>query len=68
MLDPFTTWLTVQEAIRYSKRGKTTLYAMFKDGTLRPRKLGRRTLVARAEIDAVIERGAAPTAAKATSP
>jgi excisionase family DNA binding protein len=60
MLDPFTTWLTVQEAIRYSKRGKTTLYAMFKDGTLRPRKLGRRTLVARAEIDALIE-GAAPT-------
>jgi excisionase family DNA binding protein len=60
MLDPFTTWFTVQEAIRYSKRGKTSLYAMFKAGTLRPRKLGKRTLIARAELDAAIEAGAAP--------
>ena len=67
MLDPFTTWFTVQEAIRYSKRGKTSLYAMFKAGTLRPRKLGKRTLIARAELDAANEAGAAP-AAKAGRP
>ena len=67
MLDSFTTWLTIQEAINYSKRGKTTLYEMFKAGTLRPRKLGRRTLVSRAEIDALIE-GRAATTAKAPAP
>ena len=56
-------WLSPAEAANYARVGKTRLYELLKSGALRPRKLGRRTLIARAELDQLIETGTAPTKA-----
>ena len=60
-------WLSIFDPARYARIGKTRLYQLINLGELRPRKLGRRTLLARAEIDALIEAGSAPTT-KASKP
>lgn len=62
-MDVHVAWLSAAEAARYARIGRTRLYEIVKAGALRPRKLGRRTLFARAEIDALIEGGAAPSKA-----
>lgn len=67
-MDVHVAWLSAAEAAHYARIGKTRLYEIVKAGALKPRKLGRRTLFARAEIDALIDSGVAPTAAKATTP
>jgi excisionase family DNA binding protein len=67
MVDVHVAWMSVAEAAHYARIGRTRLYEFVKSGALRPRKLGRRTLFAKAEIDAMIEAGAAP-AAKAGRP
>lgn len=54
-------WLSPSEAAVYCRVGKTRLYSLMKSGALRPRKLGRKTLIAREELDALIESGSAPT-------
>lgn len=46
--------MTVDEAVSYCGIGRTKLYEFFKEGRLRPRKCGRRTLVLVAELDALI--------------
>ena len=58
-MDVYVAWLSAAEAARYARIGKTRLYEITKAGGLKPRKLGRRTLFARAEIDALIEAGTA---------
>jgi len=42
--------VTVEQAMRMTGLGKTTIYAMFKDGRLEQRKAGRRTLVTVASV------------------
>ncbi|NNU70376.1 helix-turn-helix domain-containing protein [Rhizobium sp. WYCCWR 11152] len=37
--------VTVPEAVQISGIGRTNLYKLFKDGSLKPRKAGNRTLV-----------------------
>lgn len=54
-------WLTPAEAAAHCRIGKTNLYGLIKRGALRPRKLGKRTLISREDIDALIEGTAAPS-------
>lgn len=61
-MDVFQAWFSAAEAAHYARVGRTKLYELIKTGALRPRKLGRRTLLSRAEIDALIESGSAPVA------
>ena len=56
-------WLSPAEASHHARIGKTRLYELLKSGALRPRKLGKRTLISRAELDALIDAGTAPTTA-----
>lgn len=37
--------VTISEAVQISGIGRTNLYKLFKDGSLKPRKSGSRTLV-----------------------
>lgn len=37
--------VTIQEAVEISGIGRTSLYALFKSGELKPRKMGGRTLI-----------------------
>ena len=67
-MDVHVAWLSAAEAAHYARIGKTRLYELLKSGALRPRKLGKRTLISRAELDALIDSNGAPTAAKATTP
>lgn len=59
-MDVYLAWLSAAEAAHYARVGRTKLYELIKTGALKPRKLGRRTLIARAELDALIDNGAAP--------
>jgi excisionase family DNA binding protein len=52
-------WLSVAEAVAYSKLSRSTLYVLLKKNNLRARKVGARTLLSRLEIDSLIE-GHAP--------
>lgn len=55
-------WLSPLEAARHARIGKTRLYQILKTGALRARKLGKKTLIARDELDSLIEgNGGAPT-------
>jgi excisionase family DNA binding protein len=51
-------WLSVQEAHGYARISRALLYQLIKAGKLKARKIGRRTLLCREEIDALIEGGA----------
>ena len=44
----------IRGACAYAAVNRTALYAAFTDGRLSPRKLGRRTLVMRADLDAML--------------
>lgn len=46
--------LTIPEAVAMSGIGRSSLYAVFKSGGIRPRKQGKRTLVIFAELEAYI--------------
>lgn len=46
--------LTVQEARRLTGLSRTTLYKLFSSGKLTPRKVGKRTLILAAELDAFV--------------
>ena len=46
--------LSIKEACRYAAIGQTKLYSLIKDGKLTKRKLGRRTVILRAELDALL--------------
>jgi excisionase family DNA binding protein len=48
-------WLTPAEACEFARIGRTTLYRLCRKGHIRPRKIGARTLIARAELDAFID-------------
>jgi excisionase family DNA binding protein len=62
MTDAPVTWLTISEASQHAKKSRTSIYILIADGEIRPRKLGRRTLISRQELDDLIEAGAAQTA------
>jgi excisionase family DNA binding protein len=58
-------WLSTAEWCAYTKQSRATLYNKLKSGELVARKVGKRTLLSRAETDAMIEAGAV---ARAVSP
>jgi excisionase family DNA binding protein len=64
-MDVFNTWLTIAEGARYVRLSRATVYQRIAEGAIRPRKIGGRVLLAREELDALIEASAAP--AKAAS-
>ncbi|WP_245485790.1 helix-turn-helix domain-containing protein [Rhizobium leguminosarum] len=43
--------VTVPEAVQISGIGRTNLYKLFKDGSLKPRKSGKRTLILVEELE-----------------
>lgn len=45
---------TIPEAVQASGIGRSTLYEKIADGSLPARKLGRRTLILRADLEAMI--------------
>lgn len=47
--------LTVNETLNYLKIGRTTLYALVKEGRLKTVKIGKRTLFDKRDIDKFIE-------------
>ena len=64
-----TRMLTIAEAVSVSRIGRTTLYALIRDGKLDARKIGRRTLVPTAALDKLLQKlpRAAGRAASLTS-
>lgn len=46
--------MTVAEAVEYSSIGKTVLFGLLKDHKIPRRKLGRKTLILRTDLDAYI--------------
>lgn len=46
---------SVADACRVSSIGKTRLYALIKEGRLRTRKIGKRTLIPAASLRALID-------------
>ena len=48
-------WLTVAEAVCYSRLGRSTLYNLMGAGRLQRRKVGRKTLLAREDLDRLID-------------
>lgn len=48
--------LSVNEAARYLSISRANLYRLFKNGDLRPAKVGGRTLVRRVDADRLLER------------
>lgn len=47
--------MTVKRACEYSGLGKTTIYEKIKSDELHTRKIGRRTLITTASLDALLE-------------
>jgi len=47
--------LTVKEALKYLKVGRTTLYKLIKEGKIKPVKIGKRTLIDKNDLDRLIE-------------
>jgi predicted DNA-binding transcriptional regulator AlpA len=46
--------VTIPEAIAISGIGRSSLYGVFKSGAIKPRKLGKRTLVLVADLERYI--------------
>lgn len=46
--------LTIPDAISYSGIGRTSLYKLFAEGKIIPRKAGKRTLILRSDLDEFI--------------
>ena len=55
--------LTPEEAAQVLRVGRTTLYALIKDGNLRPCHIGRSCRVSRAELERYVDRLGAPAPA-----
>ena len=55
--------LTPEEAAQVLRIGRTTLYALIKDGNLRPVHIGRSCRVSRAELERYVDRRGAPAPA-----
>ncbi len=47
--------VTIPEATRIIGVGRTTLYRLFEQGKLTPRKVGKRTLILMEELEAFIQ-------------
>ena len=47
--------LTIEEAVKMSGIGRTTLYAQIRDGHLIARKIGRRTIIMASDLLAFLE-------------
>jgi Helix-turn-helix domain len=47
--------VTIPEAVAISGIGRTSLYAVFKAGGIKPRKAGKRTLVLVADLESYIQ-------------
>ena len=48
--------LTIDETADYLRVCRSTVYKLFREGQLKPAKLGGRTLVRRVDADALLER------------
>lgn len=48
--------MTVPEAAAYLRISRASLYRLFRDGDLKPRKIAGRTLVRRVDADALLAR------------
>jgi excisionase family DNA binding protein len=46
--------MSIDDAVEYSGIGRTKVYALIKAGHLRPKKVGRRTLILTQELDAFV--------------
>lgn len=46
--------VTINDAVRISGIKRSTLYLLFKDGAIKPRKNGKRTLVLVADLEAYL--------------
>lgn len=55
---------TIPEACEFSGLGRSSLYRLFEQGVLTPRKAGRRTLILREELEAYIRGLPTATAAE----
>ncbi len=51
--------LNVEEAVAYSRIGRSTLYTALRNGELTARKVGRRTVILRQDLEAWLERSPA---------
>jgi excisionase family DNA binding protein len=60
-------WLAITEAAAYARISRSGLYKFIAAGRLKVYKLGSRTLIRSADLDALIESGTAP-AVKAGNP
>lgn len=47
--------VTIPEAVEISGIGRTNLYKLFKAGAIKPRKVGKRTLILVEELDAYLK-------------
>ncbi len=47
--------VTIPEAVQMSGIGRTVLYSVFKSGALKPRKIGKRTLILVSELEAYLK-------------
>ncbi len=47
--------LTIAQAVKASGIGRTKLYALIKEGRLKPRKCGKRTLILMADLEAFVQ-------------
>jgi excisionase family DNA binding protein len=56
--------LTIPEACEFSGLGRSTIYRLFEQGALTPRKAGRRTLILREDLEGFIRNLPAAKAAE----
>lgn len=56
--------LTIPDAVAFAGLGRSTIYRLFEQGVLTPRKAGRRTLILREELEDYIRNLPAATAAE----
>ena len=52
------TWLSVTEAAEHCRISRSTIYQMIKAGRIRSHKVGKRTILSRAELDQMIQESA----------
>lgn len=50
---------SVNEAVKASGIGRTTIYELIKVGELKPAKIGTRTLILRSDLEGMLERAKA---------
>lgn len=50
---------TVDEAVKATGLGRTSIYERIKMGEIKPAKIGSRTLILRSDLEAMLQRGLA---------